>query len=142
MDKNQQLLDFIYKNASMGVYGIKQTVCMAKSEDFKQVLEKQLEQYKAILTSTKELYDKYALQEKEPGFCKRFYACMMLNLETTFNNTDSKLAELMLIGSNMGVIKATQNLKKYPDADEDIKNLMERLLQNEEYNVEELKKYL
>jgi hypothetical protein len=142
MDKNQQLLDFIYKNASMGVYTIKQSVCIAKSEDFRKLLESQLEGYKAVLFSAKGLYDKYALTEKEPGFCKRFYACMMLNLETTFNNTDSKLAELAMIGNNMGIIKATKNLKKYSDADEEIKTLMEKLLQEEEKNVQQLKNYL
>ena len=67
---------------------------------------------------------------------------MMLNIETTFNNTDSKIAEMMLIGSNMGIVKALKNLNKYPDTEEDIKELMQRLLALEENNVQELKKYL
>ena len=35
MNKNAEMLNYIYKNASMGVYTVKQTVCMAKNEDFR-----------------------------------------------------------------------------------------------------------
>lgn len=44
--------------------------------------------------------------------------------------------------SNMGVINAVKNLKKYPDADRDTRGLMERLLKGEEDNVQQLKKFL
>jgi len=142
MNKNAEMLNYIYKNASMGVYTVKQTVCMAKNEDFRKVLESQLEEYKAIVEAAKELLNKHGFAEQAPSFCKRLYACMMLNIETTFNNTDSKIAEMMLIGSNMGIVKALKNLKKHPDTEEDIKELMQRLLASEENNVLELKKYL
>lgn len=142
MNKNAEMLNYVYKNASMGVYTVKQTVCMAKNEDFRKVLESQLEEYKAIVEAAKELLNKHGFAEQAPGFCKRLYACLMLNIETTFNNTDSKIAEMMLIGSNMGIVKALKNLKKYSDTEEDIKELMQRLLAMEENNVQELKKYL
>ena len=48
----------------------------------------------------------------------------------------------MMVGSNMGVINGVKNLKKYPDADRDIRGLMERLLKEEEDNVQQLKKFL
>ena len=48
----------------------------------------------------------------------------------------------MMIGSNMGVINAVKNLKKYDRAEKSIKNLMERLLKFEEDNIQQLKKFL
>lgn len=142
MNKTADLLNYIYKNTSMGVYTIKQAVGMVKSEEFKKVLESQLEEYKAILEKARELLNKHNFKEEEPGFCKRLSACIMLNVETIFNNTDSKIAEMMLIGSNMGIIKAIKNLKKVTEAEEDIRELMQRLLQHEENNVQQLKKFL
>lgn len=112
MNKNAQMLNYVYKNASMGVYTIKQAVLMAKNEDFRKVLEAQLDEYKSIVEAAKELLNKHGFAEQEPGFCKRLYACIMLNIETIFNNTDSKIAEMMLIGNNMGIVKALKNLKK------------------------------
>ena len=59
----------------------------------------------------------------------------------TFSDSRSR-AEMMMVGSNMGVINAVKNLKKYPDADRDTRGLMERLLKEEEDNVQQLKKFL
>jgi len=42
----------------------------------------------------------------------------------------------------MGIINAIKNLKKYKDAEPDIKNLMERLLRFEENNIQQLKAFL
>lgn len=54
----------------------------------------------------------------------------------------SHLAEMLIIGSNMGVIDAIKNLRKYSDAEAEIRNLMTRLLAFEEHNIEQLKKFL
>jgi hypothetical protein len=44
--------------------------------------------------------------------------------------------------SNMGIIDAVKNLKRYPDAEEEIKELMKKLLEFEENNIQQLKKFL
>jgi hypothetical protein len=49
---------------------------------------------------------------------------------------------MLILGSDMGILDATKNLKKYQDADEDIRNLMQRLLAFEEDNVQQLKDFL
>jgi len=45
-------------------------------------------------------------------------------------------------GSNMGIIDDVKNLKRYPDAEGEIKGLMKKLLEFEENNVQQLKKFL
>ena len=49
---------------------------------------------------------------------------------------------MMVIGSNMGIINAIKNIKKYQEAEEKIVNLMEDLLQFEENNIQQLKRFL
>jgi len=59
------------------------------------------------------------------------------------NKTTSHIAEMLLLGSNMGVIDAIKNLKKYKgEAEADIIQLMEQLLAFEENNAKELKLFL
>lgn len=49
---------------------------------------------------------------------------------------------MLIIGSNMGIIDAIKNLKKYKDAEPSIVKLMEKLLKFEEDNVQQLKQFL
>ena len=67
---------------------------------------------------------------------------LMIDMQTLTDRSASHVAEMMMVGSNMGVINAVKNLKKYPDADRDTRGLMERLLKEEEDNVQQLKKFL
>ena len=67
---------------------------------------------------------------------------LMIDMQTLTDRSASHVAEMMMVGSNMGVINAIKNLKKYPNADGDTRGLMERLLKEEEDNVQQLKKFL
>jgi hypothetical protein len=58
------------------------------------------------------------------------------------DKTPSHISEMLIIGSNMGIIDAIKKLKKYKDAEEDIIKLMEKLLKFEEDNVQQLKQFL
>lgn len=49
---------------------------------------------------------------------------------------------MLIIGSNMGIINAVKNLKKYKGVEAKIRSLMERLLIFEENNVQRLKEFL
>ena len=66
----------------------------------------------------------------------------MIDLQTLTDRSASHVAEMMMIGSNMGVINAVKNLKKYPEGDKQVRALMERLLRFEEDNIQQLKKFL
>ena len=66
----------------------------------------------------------------------------MINMQTLTDKTASHIAEMLIVGSNMGIISAIKNLKKYQNADSGIRKLMERLLKFEEDNVQELKEFL
>ena len=66
----------------------------------------------------------------------------MINLQTMTDKTNSNIAEMLMIGSNMGIINAIKNLKKYQNAEAEIRNLMEKLLKFEENNVQDLKAFL
>lgn len=66
----------------------------------------------------------------------------MINMQTMTDNSASHIAEMLIIGSNMGIINAVKNMKKYSDAEPTILKLMERLLKFEENNVQQLKEFL
>jgi hypothetical protein len=67
---------------------------------------------------------------------------LMINMQTMTDKTPSHISEMLIIGSNMGIIDAIKNLKKYKDAEPSIVKLMEKLLKFEEDNVQQLKQFL
>ena len=66
----------------------------------------------------------------------------MINIQTLTDKSASHISEMLIIGSNMGIINALKSIKEYKDANPKIIKLMKKLLETEEKNVEELKSFL
>ncbi len=142
MNGNTEFLNFIYQNAQMGVITIDQLIYIVEDEDFKACLSAQLEEYRSIFSEARELLNKNGYDEKGISTCSKIKTYFCIRLQTAKDNTPSHVAEMLILGSDMGILDATKNLKKYQDADEDVRNLMQRLLAFEEDNVQQLKDFL
>lgn len=142
MNGNAELLNYTYQNAQMGVLTIDPLTYIVKDEEFKKHLETQLEEYRGVFSSARELFHQNGLEEKGIGTCAKIKTYLALRLQTARDSTPSHVAGMLILGSSMGVIDATKNLKQYPDADEDIRTLLQRLLSTEEDNIHQLKRFL
>jgi hypothetical protein len=143
MNGNAELLNFIYQNSQMGVETITQLNDIVEDEDFKKHLKAQLEEYRSIHEEAKSKLNRNGYDEKGISAFEKLRTYLMINIQTLKDNTSSHIAEMMMVGSNMGIINAIRNIKKYKDeAESDILNLMEKLLRFEEDNVQQLKVFL
>jgi len=142
MNGNAELLNFIYQNSQMGVDTIKQLIGIAEDNEFKRHLEAQYNGYKEIHTTAETLLNTNGYDEKGLSTLEKIKTYMMINMQTLTNKTSSHISEMLILGSNMGVIDAVKNLKKYAGAEKDITDLMEKLLKFEEDNIQQLKKFL
>ena len=142
MTGNAELLNYIYQNSQMGVETIDQLIGITEDKKFKGLLQSQYNEYKTIHDSAKRMSDKFGYEEKGLGTLEKMRTGMMINMQTIADKSTSHISEMLMVGSNMGVINAVKNLKKYQDAEPEIRNLMENLLQLEENNIQELKEYL
>lgn len=141
-NSNKELLKLLHKNATMGIISLKKTICINHDQKFEEVLQNQLKGYREIFEKTKEILNKKGYEESSPGICTKMCVTMSLDMQTMFNSTTSKLAELNLMGSNLGWIKALKNKRKYMDADTEILQLAEDYIQMLERHMQELKIYL
>lgn len=76
------------------------------NKDFKKILEKELNDYRTIEDKINEIYTKYG--EGEPhkiGTMSKMMTDSMLGTKTMMDHSDSKIAELLLQGTNMGIIE-------------------------------------
>ena len=142
MNGNVELLNFIYQNSQMGVRTISQLMDIVEDEEFKKHLEFQYKEYMEIHEAAKTLLNENGYDEKGISALEKIRTYLMIEMQTLTDRSSSHIAEMLIVGSNMGVINAVKNIKKYSDAEPNILNLMERLLRFEENNIQQLKAFL
>lgn len=142
MNENIELLNFIYQNSQMGVNTIDQLIKIVDNKKFKKQLKSQYKEYLKINISVRKKLNKYGYDEKGITAFEKVRTYLMINIQTMKDKTPSHVSEMLIIGSNMGILDATKNLKKYRKSNRKIINLMKELLEIEENNVQQLKKYL
>lgn len=142
MNGNAELLNFIYQNSQMGVDTINQLIDIVKDETFKEKLKSQLAEYNVIHCAAKQALNNNGYDEKGISTLEKIRTYWMINFQTLTDDSTSHIAEMLIVGSNMGIINAVKNLKKYQEAEPEIRSLMDRLLKFEEDNVQQLKEFL
>ena len=142
MNGNVELLNYIHQNSEMGQDTIKQLVGISKDEEYKKMLQSQLEEYKMIYDTTDKKIKELNKQSKDINVFSKASTYFMVNLNTLVNKTPSHISEMLIQGSTMGIIDITKKIKEYPNVDKEILDLANKLLKLEQNNVEECKKYL
>ncbi|MGE4282728.1 MAG: hypothetical protein AB7G87_03315 [Clostridia bacterium] len=142
MNGNAELLNFIYQNSQMGVGTIEHLIGIVEDVEFKKYLQSQLNEYREIHTAAKSLLNKNGYDEKGISTLEKIRTYLMINMQTLTDKTSSHISEMLIIGSNMGVIDAIKNIRRYQEAERDIIGIMEKLLRFEENNIRQLKSFL
>lgn len=142
MSGNAELLNFIYQNSQMGVDTISQLLEISQDGEFKAHMCRQLEGYQEFHKEARQCLNQNGYDEKGISTFEKVRTYLMVNIQTMTDKTSSHIAEMLIIGSNMGVVDAIKNIRKYKDVEKDIVKLMERLKKFEESNIEKLKEFL
>lgn len=142
MNGNAELLNFVYQNAQMGVNTMKQIIDLVEEGALKEYLRKQLVGYEEFQQKARKMLNENGCDEKEIGMLDRLKTYLMINVQTMMDRGEDHIAKMLITGSNMGIVEAVQNRKRYENAEKEILKLMEQLQHFEEKNVEELKKFL
>lgn len=141
---NLNILDEVNKGATMGMDAISYISEKAKDGTFKQVLDGEYNKYKDISRRVSNIYDNYT-DEKEPHETNRMTKMMTwygIQMKTMTDDTTSKLSELLMQGTNMGIIEGRRLINQNPNADKDVKSVLSDFVTMQEDSVETLKKYL
>lgn len=145
MDGNNEILNFIYQNSEMGIETIKQLIDITKNstnEEFKNILKSQYNEYEKIFKETEEIIKSRGKDPKDINSFAKISTYIMINMKTLADKSPSHISEMLIQGSTMGIIDATKRINQYDDADKEILDLANRLLEIEKDNQEEWKKFL
>ena len=142
-DENEiNVLDELCKGACMGKDAIHFILDKVKDDALKDELNNQYKYYDAIYNKIKELYPEYS--EKEPHETNAMNKVMTwygIEMKTFADDSTSKIAELLLQGTNMGIIEG-RKLLNHKQTDENVNALVKEYVDMQEQAVEKLKQFL
>ena len=135
LNENIELLKFIYQNSKMGLEAVFQLLKIIEEGEIKKHLLIEQEEYFLINQKAEYLLNYLGYEEEDLAWYEKFRSYWTIQMETLVDKSDSRIAQMLIIGSVMGIIDAKINLKKYKFADDNVLELMEELRKMEENNV-------
>ena len=138
------ILDEVNKGATMGMDAIEFILKKVGDQDFKNTLDLEYNKYKDISRRANQLYSDHEI-DKEPHETSGMNKIMTwwgVQMKTMTDQSNSNISELLLNGTNMGIIEGRRLLNQNPHADKQIKSLLDDFVKMQEDSVEKLKTYL
>ena len=143
MKDNINALDELNKGASMGRETINYVLDNVKDKKLKKVLTNQLKEYERLLSKIAKIYPKYN-KNKEPheiNMMEKKMAKKGLEMRLFVDDSASRISELFLKGTNMGIIEGRKLLNN-KNIDSKVHSLLDEFVNMQEAYVEKLKEFL
>ncbi len=137
-----ELLEHMIKSTEMGMNGIKDILEKAGEKKLRDELKSEYAEYEDIHREAAALLSEYGEAPKGIGAFARVSSEVMTEIETAFDSSSSKLADMMIKGTTMGVTKSIKLMNSYDGDDMRIKDLCEKLKKLEENRINKLKAFL
>ncbi len=142
-NQNLNILDEINKGATMGMDAISYVSDKVEDNNFAQVLDVEFNKYQKISDRVNDLYSNYSTKDPhETNAMNKMMTWYGIQMKTMTDSTTSKLSELLMQGTNMGIIEGRRLINQNPDIAPDVKNILQDFVTMQEDSVETLKKYL
>lgn len=136
------VLDELNKGACMGRDAIHFILDKVEDEALKQELNNQYSKYKEISEKISRLYPNYSDDEPhKTNAMNKMMTWYGIEMKTMLNDGTSKIAELLLQGTNMGIIEG-RKLLNHKQVDPQIHAIAQEYVDMQEDAVEKLKTFL
>lgn len=142
-DNNLNILDEINKGATMGMDAIEFVSEKVDDPKFQKVLDIEHNKYRDISARVNEIYANYSDEEPhETNKMNKMMTWYGIQMNTIKDKSTSKIAELLMQGTNMGIIEGRRLLNHNENIEKDVRTVLNDFVVMQEDSVETLKKYL
>lgn len=142
-DENEvNVLDELNKGACMGMDAIHFVLEKVKDDSLRTELKNQYKEYQKISDEICKLYPKYS--DKTPHETNAMNKVMTwygVNMKTLTDDSTSKIAELLVQGTNMGIIEG-RKLLNHKETDPNVTRIAKEYVTMQEEAIEKLKHFL
>lgn len=144
MNKENEVnvLDELNKGACMGEDAIHFILDKVDDPDLAKVLNEQYQKYQNITDEIAKIYPEYSRKEPhETNAMNKAMTWYGIEMKTLMDSSTSKITELLLQGTNMGIIEG-RKLLNHKDTDKTVHRLVQEYVDMQEECVEKLKQFL
>ena len=142
-DINVKVLNEVNKGTTMGMDAISYVASKVGDPKFQQVLDVEYGKYKKIYNRVDEIYSQYSDNKpQETNAMNKMMTWYGVQMNTLTDKSNSNISELLLQGTNMGIIEGRRLLNNNPSVDPEVKQILNDFVVMQEDSVETLKKYL
>lgn len=149
MSNQDELILYLCENVKMGLSSTTKIIKILKNKDnkIKKVLESYIKTYEHYLKMAKDLKQKYNVKTTKNKFMQKLMANTMMEEEIKRDNSDSKIANILIRGFTMGEIDLEKRIKDFVNnldkkEKSDILELAKDLHAFNKNSIVELKDYL
>ncbi|MCI8519543.1 MAG: hypothetical protein HFJ51_05730 [Clostridia bacterium] len=141
-NENLKVLKELHSGAEMGIKAISYVSEKVENDEFRRELSTQYNQYEDILNKVTDLYNEYGEVPSTTNIKNDVMTWMGIQMNTMNDKSNSKLSEMLIQGTTMGIIEGRRLLNHNPNVEENIKQTLNEFVQLQENSVTKLKEYL
>jgi hypothetical protein len=143
LKSDSEVLAEIYRNAQLAITSIVDILPEIESEEIKEEVMREHEEYEKICSEAAKLAKKLNLELKEPSPVKKAMMWSAIKMNTAADNSAQNVAQMMIKGTVNGITCLKTSLSDGEEVmDEDVKTLLKEMITVEESFEKKLKKYL
>lgn len=142
MDTTTEFLNGVYKNAKMGMDSLSMLMDKIDDVDMRRELQKELEEYTSFASKVTDALSRRGAMPEDTGVMQHVGLWAGLTMNTMIDHTSSHIAQMIIEGSNMGIVELTKLLNSEPEADPSARKIAEELMRMEERRVQRMKPWL
>lgn len=142
-NNNLNVLDEVNKGATMGMDAINFVIDKVGDSEFKKTLDLEYNKYKDISRRVNNLYSNYS--DKEPHETNTMNKMMTwygVEMKTMSDKSNSNISELLMNGTNMGIIEGRRLLNQNKQLAPDVEKILNDFVTMQEDSIEKLKTFL
>ena len=141
-DDTLNLLRECNAGIKMGISSLNDVLDKVESTDLEDKLKKSRNEHEALETETLLMLKRYGDQEKEPNIMAKGMSYLKTNVMLGINESDEMVASLITDGCNMGIKSINEFINTYPEADKEVKDVAQKIIDLEKTLLENVKEYL
>ena len=145
MDDTQELLTYLYQDSDMALNTLTLLINKINKKDnkIKKTVEGLIKGYENYIVKIKTYMKENNYEIKTKPLISKMGAYMGINMEVMKDNSDSRMADMLIQGLNMGVINTTKKIDMYKgDVPKELLGLAKEFKKFQEEGIDFLKKYL
>ncbi len=142
-EKVSVYLNAIYQNTKTAMQSIEDIITKAEDKKLIEELSKELDEYSCLARECVNFAKAERIEEiKDNNWIEKARLWSSINMSTMMDKTNRKIAELMLLGTFMGIITCIKDKDDHKDVSKELDEIIDKLYEFERNNIDRLLPFL